>query len=231
MDKEHRDPYELDLIKPRLAWYKQKTWNRHQDTVYWVDMQLAQRKGFKFYQTRCNAIILYDTLPVYCILKVVVMESGKIIYEKVFVSPRPPPTISLKDNGMKELYSEVAGSNKDTPTNPNKTKNPIIKNGETRGWIEIHPKLRVDAFKKMKKKIKQERRDPLVGRFLQVHISYRMCNQVTLHREFRIDTRRKKLEQKTDGILQSVDPVNKEQRDPNNIDLEAPRLAWYHQTK
>ena len=32
MDKEHKDPYKLDLTKPRLAWYKQKKWKRHQDT-------------------------------------------------------------------------------------------------------------------------------------------------------------------------------------------------------
>ena len=113
MNKDHRDPQELDLTKPRLASYKQK-WKRHQDTVHWVDIQLAQRKGLKFYQTRCNAIILYDTLPAYCISKVVVMESGKILYEKVYVSPRPPPTISFKDNWTKELDSEVAGSSKDT---------------------------------------------------------------------------------------------------------------------
>ena len=41
MDKEHKDLYELDSTKPRLAWYKQKTWKRHQDTMYWVDIQLA----------------------------------------------------------------------------------------------------------------------------------------------------------------------------------------------
>ena len=29
----------------------------------------------------------------------------------------------------------------------------------------------------------------------------------------------------------SVDPMNKEHRDPNKIDLEAPRLAWYQQKK
>ena len=75
MNKDHRDPQELDLTKTRLASYKQK-WKRHQDTVSWVDIQLAQRKGLKFYQTRCNAIILYDTLPACCISKVVVMESG-----------------------------------------------------------------------------------------------------------------------------------------------------------
>ena len=61
MNKEHRDPHDLDLTKPLLASYKQK-WKRHQDTVYWVDMQLAQRNGLKFYQTRCNAITFYDTL-------------------------------------------------------------------------------------------------------------------------------------------------------------------------
>ena len=82
MNKEHRDPQELDLTKPRLASYEKK-WKRHQDTVYWVDIQLALRKGLKFYQTRCNAIILYDTLPACCISKVVVMKFEEIIYEKV----------------------------------------------------------------------------------------------------------------------------------------------------
>ena len=114
MDKDHRDPYKLDLTKARLASYKQNKWKRHQDTVYWVDFQLAQKKGFKFYQTRSNAIILYNTLPANCFSKIVVMESGEIIYERVYVSPRPPPTISFTDNWMKELDSEVAGSSKDT---------------------------------------------------------------------------------------------------------------------
>ena len=51
-------------------------WKRHQNTVYWVDIQLAQRKGLKLYQTRSNATIFYDTLPAYCIPKVVRMKSG-----------------------------------------------------------------------------------------------------------------------------------------------------------
>ena len=55
MNKDHRDPQELDLTKPRLALYKQKR-KVHQDTVYWVDIQLAQRKGLKLHQTRSNAI-------------------------------------------------------------------------------------------------------------------------------------------------------------------------------
>ena len=95
MNKNHKDPQEIDFTKPRLALYKRK-WKRHHDTVYWVDIQLAQDRGFKFYQTRCNAIIHDDTLPAYYIPKVVVMESGEILYEKVFVSPRFLPKIFLQ---------------------------------------------------------------------------------------------------------------------------------------
>ena len=98
MHKNHQDPIELDLTKPRLASHKQK-WKVHQDTVYWVDIQLAQHEGLKFYQTRSNAVILYDTLPDCCISKAIVMKSEEIMYQKVYVSPRPPPTISFKEIG------------------------------------------------------------------------------------------------------------------------------------
>ena len=64
------------------------------------------RKGLKFYQTRSNAIILQETLPAYCIPKVVWMETGEVIYEKVYMSPRPPPKISLKHEWKRELGSE-----------------------------------------------------------------------------------------------------------------------------
>ena len=112
MHKNHPDPTELDLTKPRLASYKQK-WKVHQDTVYWVDIQLAQRKGLKFYRTRSNADILYDTLPAYCISKGIVMKSEDIMYHKVYVSSRPPPTISCKDNWTCNLDSDVARSSED----------------------------------------------------------------------------------------------------------------------
>ena len=128
MHKNHRDPQELDLTKPRLASYKRK-WKRHQDTVYWVDMQLAQRKGLKFYQSRSNAIILYDTLPASCISKAIVMESEEIIYQKVFVSPRPQPKISYTDNWMCDLDSDIAGSNKDTERIDPKSKTQLSSTG------------------------------------------------------------------------------------------------------
>ena len=57
------------------------------------------------------------------------MKSGEVIYEKVFASPRPPSKISFKDNWMKELDSEVAGSSKDTQRIQPKIKNPIVRTG------------------------------------------------------------------------------------------------------
>ena len=124
-----KDPDAINLNASRLAWYKQKQWKKHQNTVYWVDFKLAQQKAFKFYQTRSNAIILYDTLPAYCIPKAIMMETGEAIYEKVYASPRPPPNISYKDYWMKELVSEVAGDRENSQQTQPKTKNPIIKHG------------------------------------------------------------------------------------------------------
>ena len=108
MDKEHKDLEKIDLEAPRLGRYMHTAWKKHQNTVYWVDIELAQKKGLKFYQTRSNAIILYNTLPAYCIPKAVRMETGEIIYEKVYESPRPPPKISLRNDWMNELDSKVA---------------------------------------------------------------------------------------------------------------------------
>ena len=105
-DENHKDPDTIDLNAPRHAQYMHKAWKKHHNTVYLVDMNLAQRKGLKFYQTRSNAIILHETLPAYCIPKVVRMETGGVIYEKVYASPRPLPKISLKHAWiMKELNS------------------------------------------------------------------------------------------------------------------------------
>ena len=64
IDKDHKDPHELDLTKPRLASYKQK-WKVHQDTVYWVDIQLAHRievlsnKIERSHPPRCTPSLLY----------------------------------------------------------------------------------------------------------------------------------------------------------------------------
>ena len=59
------------------------------------------------------------------------METGELIYEKVFASPRPPPKISLKDNWMKELGSEVAGGGEDSQQTQPKKQKSNYKNRET----------------------------------------------------------------------------------------------------
>ena len=82
-------------------------WKNHQDAVYWVDINLAIRKGLTLYQTRSNASILQETLPAYCIPKVVRLKSGEVLYEKSYMSPRPPPKISLRHDWTKELGSKV----------------------------------------------------------------------------------------------------------------------------
>ena len=92
---------------PRRAQYLHKAWKRHPDAVYWIDIDLAIQKGLKFYQIRSNAIILQETLPAYCIPKVVRMETGEVMYEKVYASPRPPPKISLKHEWKRDRVQNM----------------------------------------------------------------------------------------------------------------------------
>ena len=95
-DKEHKDPEKIDLHVARRAQYLHNAWKKHQDAVFWVDIDLAIRKGLTFHQTRSNAIIFQGTLPAYCLPKVVRLKTGEVLNEKAYMSPRPPPKISLK---------------------------------------------------------------------------------------------------------------------------------------
>ena len=186
MHKNHIDPQELELTNPRLASYKQQ-WKRNQDTVYWVDLQLAQRKGLKFDQTRSNAIILYDTLPAYCISKAIVMKSEEIIHQKVFVSPRPPPKISYKDNWMSDLDSDIAGSSKDTQRIEPKPKTQLSSTGrpECGEKEEIEESTTFD-----RDTLNQEKHDEVVdptstGRPVCGHESTKRCVRTPKHVERR----------------------------------------------
>ena len=95
-NESHKDPEYIDFSAPRLARYMHRAWKRHQDAVFWVDIDLAIREGLTFYQTRSNAIMLQGTLPAYCIPKVERLKTGEVLYERRYLSPRPPPKISLK---------------------------------------------------------------------------------------------------------------------------------------
>ena len=95
--EDHKDPENIDYSAPRHARYVQNTWKRHQDTVFWIDIDLGIiKEGLKFYQTRSNAIILQGALPANCIVRAERLKSGEKLYERHFLSPRPPPKISLR---------------------------------------------------------------------------------------------------------------------------------------
>ena len=96
-DKNHKDPECIDFSVPRRAKYVHSAWKKHQDAVFWVDIDLAiKEEGLTFYQTRSNAIILQGTLPAHCIPKVERLKTGEVLYERPYLSSRPPPKISLR---------------------------------------------------------------------------------------------------------------------------------------
>ena len=59
-DKGHQDLAKIDVNVPRRAQYLHSAWKKHQDAVFWVDINLAIQKGLTFYQTRSNAIIFKE---------------------------------------------------------------------------------------------------------------------------------------------------------------------------
>ena len=109
-DESHRDPEYIDFSVPRLARYMHTAWKRHQDAVFWVDIDFGIKEGLTFYQTRANAIILQGTRPAYCILKVKRLKAGEMLYERRYLSPRPPPKISLKHDHNWTKGNDQSGS-------------------------------------------------------------------------------------------------------------------------
>ena len=95
-EESHRDLEYIDFFVPRLARYMHKAWKRHQDAVFWVDIDLGIKEGLVFYQTRSNAIILQGRLSAHCLVKVERLKTGEKLYDRQYLSPRPPPKISLK---------------------------------------------------------------------------------------------------------------------------------------
>ena len=76
---------------------------KHQDAVYWVDIDLAIRKGMIMqHPSRNTSSLLYS--------KSCKIEDWQVLYEKACMSPRPPPKISLRHDwtrGKVQLGSTV----------------------------------------------------------------------------------------------------------------------------
>ena len=90
INKDHKDPDTIDLEAPRLDWYKQKVENTSRHGVL-GRYQSCSKEGLKFYQTRSNAIILYNTLPAYCIPKAIKMVrfAGSFHHVQQLLNPIP----------------------------------------------------------------------------------------------------------------------------------------------
>ena len=70
----------------------------------------------QFYQTRSNAITLFNTSRAICIEKVVYMKTGEDLHSKVFESPRLPRTTVLTPNlhhGRQDLSNPKARTSAD----------------------------------------------------------------------------------------------------------------------
>ena len=79
-DEDHKDPEYIDYSVPCHARYLQNRWKRHQDTVFWIDIDLGIiKEGLKFYQTRSYAIILEGALPANCIVRDERLKTGEIV--------------------------------------------------------------------------------------------------------------------------------------------------------
>ena len=87
----------MRLVKSRNR-ATQKYLKTHQYTVFWCNLKLAQQRGLQFYQTRSNAVILYDALPAEFIEKAVCMKTKDQLYfrESVILRPR----VVLKANSQ-----------------------------------------------------------------------------------------------------------------------------------
>ena len=78
----------------------------------------------KFYQTRSNAISLHETLPAYCVPKVVGMETGEVIYEKVYlgseVAQRPEAQV------VRQSKSSHSNQLNPSPDPDDRTVQPVV---------------------------------------------------------------------------------------------------------
>ena len=173
MNKDHKDPHELDLTKPPCIVQAEEV----EKTPGYGILARYTAYSTKRIEVLSNKIERNHLFTIHSQLIV----SRKLLWRKPYTRKymghldhhrRFPSKIIGWKNGIQKSLEAAKH-----PTNPTKTKNPIIKNGETRGWIrvhqgrrgrylvwsrghqalnkngetrgwiQIHPKLRVDAYK------------------------------------------------------------------------------------
>ena len=70
-----------DISKPGKVQHHGK-WKNTQDTVYWVSSVRAQDKGLQFWQTRSNAVIVYNSVPADCIYRATSHKGETTLFER-----------------------------------------------------------------------------------------------------------------------------------------------------
>ena len=67
-NESHRDPEYIDFSAPRLARYMHRAWKRHQDAVFWVDIDLGIKEGLVFLSNKIerNYSSRNTPSPLYC---------------------------------------------------------------------------------------------------------------------------------------------------------------------
>ena len=100
----------MSLVKLHVACHKQEsrhtknTCKHFQDTVFWCNLKLAQQKALQFYQTRSNAVLLYDTLPAGFFEKAICMKTKDELYQRESVVLRPRVVLKLIRKVVHKIY-------------------------------------------------------------------------------------------------------------------------------
>ena len=105
MDKSHKDPDTIDLEAPRLAQYMHKEWRNIKTRCIGSTSTLLKSKDWSSISHDRTQSFFTKHSKASCIPKVVRMETGGVIYEKVYISPRPPPKISFKHESRMDSIS------------------------------------------------------------------------------------------------------------------------------
>ena len=79
---EVEEKFEGGLSKPRKVHFKTK-WKLSQKAVYWIPLARAQEKGLQFWRTRSRAIVVYDSLPLDCIERVMSEHGEKTLHQRL----------------------------------------------------------------------------------------------------------------------------------------------------
>ena len=97
-----------------------------QNTVFWCNVKLAQQRELQFYQTRSNAVILYDTLLADFIEKAICMKTKDQLCQRERVILRPRVVLkAYSQSGSQDLLVREARSSWESQQD-------VERHGETR---------------------------------------------------------------------------------------------------